>query len=86
MSRIQIKVMLYLFIAWHDGKPFIAVLVLYNLQCKWWCMCGGAPYILQVRTCMGLAEALGMRQARPCYWSQTVTTTEFFQIRDREKN
>ena len=31
LSRIQIKVMLYLFIAWRDGKPFIAVLVLYNL-------------------------------------------------------
>ena len=30
MSRIQI-IMLYLFIAWCDGKPFIAVLVLYKL-------------------------------------------------------
>ena len=25
---------------------------------------------------MGLAVALGMRQARPCYWSQTETSNK----------
>ena len=34
-----------LVIAWHDGKPFIAVLVLYNLQCKCCASARGAPYI-----------------------------------------
>ena len=29
---------------------------------------------------MGLAGALGMRQARPCYWSQTLGNAEYIHM------
>ena len=54
-------------------KLFIAVLVLYMKCCA---SARGAPYIGWARTCMGLTVALGMRQARPCYWSQTCLSIE----------
>ena len=42
------------------------------------CSASGAVHVgerliyYRLRTCMCLAGALGMRQARPCYWSQTL--------------
>ena len=70
LSRIQIKVMLYWFIAWCVGKPFIAVLVLYNLQCKC-CACVGERLIYYRRghawaslvhwACVRLGHAIGPR-------------------------
>ena len=60
-----------LFIAWHVGKAVYCCAGAVQSVVQVLCMCGGAPYILQVQTCMGLAGALGMHQARPCYWSQT---------------
>ena len=63
--------MLYLFIAWHVGKAVYCCAGAVQVVVQVLCVCGGAPYILQVQMCMGLAGALGMHQARPCYWSQT---------------
>ena len=70
----------YLVVAWRDGKPFIAVLGAVQVVVQVLCMCGGAPYILQARTCMCLAGALGMRQARPCYWSPDRKSIQILQM------
>ena len=60
-----------LVIAWRVGKAVYCCAGAVQSVVQVLCMCGGAPYILQARTCMCLAGALGMHQARPCYWSQT---------------
>ena len=63
-----------LVIAWRVGKAVYCCAGAVQSVVQVLCMCGGAPYILQAWTCMGLAGALGMHQARPCYWSQTAST------------
>ena len=67
------------FIAWRDGKPFIAgaraVQSVVQVLCNVW----GERLIYYRRgRAWGLTGALGMRQARPCYWSQTQTSIEKF--------
>ena len=75
-----------LFIAWRVGKAVYCCAGAVQVVVQVLCMCGGAPYILQAWTCMGLAGALGMCQARPCYWSQTILKYSLFMSCDFECN
>ena len=79
MSRIQIKVIAIVVYSWRVGKAV-------------YCCAGAVQSVVQVVVlvlgerliynghgrAMGLAGALGMRQARPCYWSQTKLFSQMF--------